>query len=150
MNTPLAYSIVPMAPSHTSTRSSIASRNGFMGRLYYRLLIDLPIRQGLGIDEQIRPIDAVDADRGHTLPGGFHEPMVVPAEMKPRLHRGEQIVDDRLPGIAALRHWLCLGHDDERPRRFVRHQNVDAAELLACVDFLADEVPALVVFRRVR
>jgi len=31
MNTPREYSIVPMAPSHTSTRSRRASENGTMG-----------------------------------------------------------------------------------------------------------------------
>src|SRR6266550_3736341 len=125
MNTPLAYSIVPIAPSQTSTRSSSASRNSFI----VRLLVNLLIFQRLRIDQQVRPVDAVDTHRPHALAHGLDEAMMMPAQMEPRLHRGEHAVDRGLPRVAppGMRALLRFVDDDEGARGFVRHQDVDVA-----------------------
>src|ERR1041384_1685460 len=139
MKTPLAYSIVPIAPSHTSTRWSSASKNG--------LLINLVVLQRINIDEQIRPIDPVDAHGTYAFPHGLDEPVMMTAKVQPRLHRCKDIVDGGLPRVATQRSLsgLRLVNADERTRRLMRHEDVDAAHLPAGINLFADEVAALVV-----
>jgi hypothetical protein len=69
--------------------------------------------------------------------------MMVAEQVQARLHHGEDLVDLRLPRIGAA----ASGKRTERLRRFVREEDVDAAQVLARVDLLADEVPPLVVPR---
>ena len=66
--------------------------------------------------------------------------MVVAEQVEARIHRGEDLVDLRLPRVGTT----AAGKRAERLRRFVREEDVDVAQLLAGLDLLADEVPPLV------
>src|SRR5258705_5144500 len=138
MNTPFAYSIVPIAPSQTSTRSSRAWRNGFIGSLLFNLLVI----QRRRVDEQVRSVHPIDADGAHAFAHGLDEPVMVPAQVQPRLHRREHLVDGRLAGIPPQRLFsrLRLVPDHERPRGLVRHQDVDPAHLPSRLHLLPAEL----------
>ena len=64
--------------------------------------------------------------------------MMVAEQVQPRLHRREDLVDRRLAGVDAR----VRRTDAKRPRRLVRQEHVDAAQRLARLDLLADEMPA--------
>src|SRR5437588_8688785 len=69
MKTPFAYSIVPIAPSQTSTRSRIASRNGISMRVEVPggSEIDPLARHRLRVYQQVRVRDEVEPDRSHAF-----------------------------------------------------------------------------------
>src|SRR5438105_3667343 len=102
MKTPFAYSMVPIAPSHTSTRSSRASRKGF----------SIPVRVSLScvepfglecrrVDQQVRFRDDVEADRADALAHRIRELVVMSEQMQARLHCREHVVQHGLAGIDA-------------------------------------------------
>src|SRR5262245_31435441 len=73
--------------------------------------------------------------------------MMVAAEVQTGLERREHIIDGRLarihaPVLTSRRRFL---HDDERPGRLVRHQDVDSWKLLASFGFFTYEMPSFVV-----
>src|SRR5688500_15660530 len=99
--------------------------------------------------------------------------MMMAAEMQARLQRCEHVVDDRLACVETPRFPSCrrlapierngwrvqgpapserfvqrvegIFHDDEGARRLMCHQDVGRRKLLACLGFVADEMPSLVV-----
>ena len=94
-------------------------------------VINFVISQRLGVDQQIGPVDAVDADRCHAFARGLDEPVMVPAQMQPRLRSpAMHVVDRRLTRVAAPRLAApALGSSTmmNGRARLVRHQNVDIA-----------------------
>ena len=93
-------------------------------------VIDFVISQGLRVDHEIRPVDAVDAHRCHSFARRLDESVMVPTKMEARIEAGDDIVDRRLTSIASPR----LDRDisgrrfidqNERSWHLVRHQNVD-------------------------
>ena len=102
-------------------------------------LIHFTVRERVRIEQQVRPIDAIDANRWNAFAFGLAEPMVMPAQMQTRPQRREQIVDRRLACVDTprLRSRTRVVHDNEWTGRLVCHQNVDGAEALARLDLLA-------------
>jgi len=78
---------------------------------------------------------------------------MVAAQVQPRLLHGQHRIDRVLPCVVppAAGAGTRLVAYDERPRSFVRHQDVHAAKTLARLDFLAHEMPPLIrQLRRLR
>ena len=67
-------------------------------------LVHLAIGERLCVDQQIRTIDSIDADRGDALPVRLAEPVMMSAEVQPRPERREHVVDRRFPRVASS--WL--------------------------------------------
>ena len=86
------------------------------------------------IHQQVTTADQIEAYRPDTLQVRLREPVMVAKQMQPRLHRGEHVVDWRLPRINRT--------DPEGPRRFVGEQDVDLRHAFAGLDFLTHEMPA--------
>src|SRR5258706_9879588 len=76
-----------------------------------RQLPDYPITQfpnsriesftahGVGVDQEIRLVDQVQADRAHVLSHRVGELVMVPEKMEARSHRGQHFVDDSLASV---------------------------------------------------
>src|SRR6266851_1221402 len=141
MNTPLAYSIVPMAPSQTRTRSSRASSN-FCIRVTVRLTdsgVEPIAAERLRVDHQVGLRDDIEADRTGALPHRVGELVVVAEQVQARAHRREHVVQDRLAGVDTAASGI------ERAGRFVSEEHVDFRERFARQDLVADEVAPLVI-----
>ena len=69
--------------------------------------------------------DEVEPDRAHALTLLLGELVMMPEQVQPRLHRREHLVDRRLAGVDSAR--ARPAADEERPRRLVRQEHVDAA-----------------------
>src|SRR5262245_51363528 len=98
MNTPREYSIVPMAPSHTRTRSFRASAKGFIRTLCVQSFT----AQRVLIDEQVRFRHQIEPDRANALPHRISEFVVMPEQMQAGMHRRQHLVDHRLARIDAF------------------------------------------------
>src|SRR6185503_11162011 len=133
MKMPLAYSIVPMAPSQTRTRSFRASRKDCKPCVQPFAL------ECIGIYQQIRLRDHVEADRANALADGIGELVVVAEQVQTRLHRRQHIVERRLTRIDAASRRI------EGTRRLVREEQLDVLEALQGDHFVAHEMPPLVV-----
>src|SRR5581483_10767184 len=131
MNTPFAYSIVPIAPSQTRTRSSRASKNGFTATaaLSRHSRVEPLASKRFGVDQQIRPRDDVEANRSDGLPHGVGEFVMMSEQMQPGPHGGQHLVDHRLARIDAAARRV------ERARRFVREKDIDILQAAAQDDF---------------
>src|SRR5262249_17525948 len=101
MKTPLAYNIVPIAPSQTRTRSSRASKKLCISLSSHEQHSRIePFRlERLGVNQQVRFRDDVESDRADVLPNRVGEFMMVPEQVQPGLHRRQHIVQHRLPSI---------------------------------------------------
>src|SRR5262245_19373394 len=91
------------------------------------------------IDQKVALRNQIQTYRTNTLPYRISEFVVVPEEMKARMHRRQHFVDNGFPGVDPLTGRV------EGARRFVREKHVDAGQRLACQHFFAHEVTALVV-----
>src|SRR5437870_9623790 len=148
MKMPFAYSIVPIAPSQTSTRSSRASRNGISTNSPIHEFSKSPIvlRSGiqplrferLRIYQQIGFRDDVEADRSDALAHRIAELVMVAEQVHPRMHGGEHVVQRRFTGIDPTTRGI------EGPRRFVGEKEIDLHQRLAHDHLFAHEVAALV------
>src|SRR5260370_13878856 len=101
MNTPLAYSIVPMAPSQTRTRSSRASSN-FCICMTVRVTdsrVEPIAAERLRVDHQVGLRDDIEADRTGALPHRVGELVVVAEQGQARAPRREHVGQDRLAGV---------------------------------------------------
>src|SRR5437870_2360074 len=73
--------------------------------------------------------------------------MMMAAQVQPRLHRRQHVVNRRLPRVAP--DWLPsltrLVDDDKWTRGLMRHQDVDAAHPLARLHLFAYEMPPFII-----
>src|SRR5262245_7845558 len=110
MKTPFAYSMVPIAPSQTSTRSSRASRKGC------NLCVEPFALKRVGVHQKIRLRHQIESDGADALPDRIGELVMMAKQMQPRFQRGQHVVQDRFPMIDAAPSRI------ERARRFVREK----------------------------
>ncbi len=76
----------------------------------------------LCVNQQIRLGHHVEPDRAHALAHRVGELVMMAEQVQPRPHRRQHFVDHRLAGVDAPPCRI------ERPRRFVREEDVDAGE----------------------
>ena len=102
MKMPFAYSIVPIAPSQTRTRSSSASRNGLQHQVdlhTYRVCVLERVRRRSAGTTATTQVEARSTGRPARTRLG--EPVMMAEQVQPRLHRREHLVDRRLAGVDA-------------------------------------------------
>src|SRR5262245_16852793 len=84
----------------------------------------------------MRSANKIETHRSDASHVGLHELMMVAEQVKPRLHRCQDLVYRRLARIDTL--------DAEWPGRLMREQNIHVCERLARLDFFSHEVTAAV------
>src|SRR5262245_15501893 len=134
MNTPRAYSMVPIAPSQTSTRRPSNSRKSCIV-----LGVEPLAAERFRVDEQVRFGHHVETDGTHALPNRVGELMVVAEQVKSGPHGGEHLVDGRLARVDAAAFRM------KRAWGLVGEEHIDAREPFALEHLVAHEMPSLVV-----
>ena len=120
---PFAYSIVPIAPSQTSTRCSMASRNGTRSKfliLQPSAGISMSSGRSAGMNSTTR------SRQTERTPAtvGLGEPVVVPEQVQPRPHCRQHLVDLGLAGVVAARR-------PKGTRRLMGQEDVDVRDRFA-------------------
>ncbi len=99
------------------------------------------------INQQVRAVHAIGADRDNAIPGGIGGHVVVTEEVEPGPQHVRELTDLGLANITAPPFTRRRGRREinpERRRRLVCQQHVNVTQPAARVDLLAHEVAALV------